>query len=238
MFKKTYLNLEIKELESNKDNYVFEGYAAVFNNIDYGDDIILPNAFKESLKSKHKVKILWQHRHDCPIGVPIEIKEDDKGLYIKGKLPKDDEFVKTRVMPQMKVGSLEMSIGYYTKDAEYKDKVRYIKEVFLAEVSLVSIGMNNEAQITDFKSLDIETLKETPIRDLEKMFKNGFKASNSVAKILVSSLKTTEQREAELIKQREADEAEALDNKNLKDVEYLKLINEMVTIKNKNNRSK
>lgn len=151
----TTVAFEIKAIGATDDgNFTFEGYASTFGNKDFGDDIVVPGAFKASLKQTNNVPILWQHSMHEPIGKSIELTEDDKGLFLKGILPKDDDFVKGRVIPQMKIGSIkEMSIGYFIKDSEMQDDIRYLKEVELFEVSLVTKAMNPRATVTGFKAI-------------------------------------------------------------------------------------
>lgn len=149
-------NFEIKNYRNEEEYFYFEGYASTFGNVDLGNDVIEKGAFTETLK-KDKFKILWQHKMIEPIGMPIKAYEDEKGLYIEAKLPKDDDFVRGRVIPQMKCGTIDsMSIGFIVKEDDYKDKVRFIKSLDLFEVSLVSMPMNPRAMVSSFKSEDIE----------------------------------------------------------------------------------
>ena len=61
-----------------------EGYAATFGNLDRVKDIIHPGAFTKTLNERgNKVRLLWQHDQKEPIGRPLEIREDDRGLFIK-----------------------------------------------------------------------------------------------------------------------------------------------------------
>ena len=126
-----------------------------------------------------------------PIGSSIELREDSKGLFIKGKLPREDSLVQGRVIPQMKVGSIrEMSIGFFTRDSEMKDGIRYIKEIELYEVSLVTKAMNPKALVSDFKSMD-------SLKDVEQSLKE-MGLSNTEAKTLISKIKEfSNQRDAE-----------------------------------------
>ena len=62
-----------------------EGYGAVFGNVDTYGDIILRGAFGNTM-GKRKVKMLWQHNPDQPIGVWDEMREDDRGLWMKGRI--------------------------------------------------------------------------------------------------------------------------------------------------------
>ena len=150
-------NFEIKNYRNEEEYFYFEGYASTFGNVDRGNDVIEKGAFIDTLK-KDKFKILWQHKMIEPIGMPIKAYEDEKGLYIEAKLPKDDDdFVRGRVIPQMKCGTIDsMSIGFMVKEDDYRDKVRVIKSVDLFEVSLVSMPMNPQAMVSSFKSEDLE----------------------------------------------------------------------------------
>ncbi len=159
-------SFEIKNYRNEEEYFYFEGYASTFGNVDRGNDIIEKGAFTDTLK-KDKFKILWQHKMIEPIGMPIKAYEDEKGLYIEAKLPKDDDFVRGRVIPQMKCGTIDsMSIGFIVKEDDYvdygqdereryKEKVRVIKSVDLFEVSLVSMPMNPLAMVSSFKSEDL-----------------------------------------------------------------------------------
>jgi HK97 family phage prohead protease len=164
-----YKNLpfEIKQTESDDNFFFFQGHAAVFNTIDRGGDRILPGAFKESLENI-PVKILWQHKTSEPLGVPVEIREDAKGLFVRGKMPKNDDLVKGRVVPQMEVGSVDsLSIGFLTKERVWREvdgvDIRDIVKVDLFEFSPVSIPMNPDALITSLKT--VTPFKNLPLAD-------------------------------------------------------------------------
>lgn len=158
------LPLEIKQLEEATEHFTFEGHLAVFNNTDFGNDKILPGAFADFLKETKDVNVpvFWAHHSSEPVGVfPIaDMKEDEKGLFVKGLLPREDTFVSGRVIPQMKIGSVaKMSIGYDTIDFEMEGNVRVLKKLYLWEGSLVPVAMNEEARITGMKAV-------TPFGDL------------------------------------------------------------------------
>ena len=174
---------EVKDYNEDKEYFYFKGYASTFGNIDLGNDLIEKGAFQDTLE-KNKFKILWQHKMSEPIGMPIKAYEDEKGLYIEARLPKDDDFVKGRVIPQMKCGSIDsMSIGYMVNDDEYEGKIRKIKSVNLFEVSLVSMPMNPLAVVEAFKSKDItKYLPENNKDEAEEILKDCFaKMANDFA---------------------------------------------------------
>lgn len=149
-------SFEVKQVNEDSEFFFFEGLGSTFNNKDRDDDVMLKGAFEESLKSMNPA-LLWQHDMTMPIGVFTEVKETSEGLYVKGKLPKEDTFVSGRVIPQMKVGSVtKMSVGFTIKsknDVFFENGIRFIKKVTLWEVSLVTIPANNSADVTAMKSL-------------------------------------------------------------------------------------
>lgn len=145
----------------------FEGYASAFGNIDHGMDMVQRGAFANSLASGRKVKLLWQHDPNQPIGVWDEIREDERGLYVKGRLSKD--VVKGReAMALLRMGALDsMSIGYRTVEAtpEAGGRVRKLTKVDLFEISLVTFPMNEQATVTAVKSIKTEREFEAFLRD-------------------------------------------------------------------------
>lgn len=150
--------LEIKEdgFGEDDDYFTFAGYASTFGNEDRGGDVVVRGAFGRCLagmrNNGRKIKVLWQHDMSQPLGVFTEMKEDDRGLYVEGRMPKSDAFVRDRVMPQMRAGSIsDMSIGYVVRDYETNGNVRELKEIDLYEVSLVTVPMNPLAMVTGFK---------------------------------------------------------------------------------------
>lgn len=144
------------ELESTGDGGEFSGYAAVFGNVDSGNDIIEKGAFSKTIREDFdRIKILALH-NDCwlPVGKPIELREDDKGLYIRGKI--SDTTMGRDVQTLLRDGVLtELSIGYdaVVFDFDKDQGARHLKEIRLWEVSIVTWGMNDQAKIDEFKSL-------------------------------------------------------------------------------------
>lgn len=144
------------ELESTDESGEFSGYAAVFGNKDSGNDIIEKGAFSNTIREDFdRIKILALH-NDCwlPVGKPLELREDEKGLYIRGKI--SDTSMGRDIQTLMKDGVLnELSIGYDAVVFDYDSEagVRHLKEIRLWEVSIVTWAMNNQAKIDEVKSL-------------------------------------------------------------------------------------
>ena len=72
------------------DGTTIEGYASLFGDQDRGGDIVAPGAYGASLArlagEGRKVKMLWQHDPAQPIGIWDEVREDARGLWVKGRL--------------------------------------------------------------------------------------------------------------------------------------------------------
>lgn len=149
------------ELEETDESGEFSGYAAVFGNKDSGDDVIEKGAFSKTIREDFdRIKILALH-NDCwlPVGKPIELREDEKGLYIRGKI--SDTSMGRDIKTLLRDGVLnEMSIGYDAVDFDYDGTtgVRHLKEIRLWEVSIVTWAMNDQARIEEVKSM-AEALK-------------------------------------------------------------------------------
>jgi HK97 family phage prohead protease len=144
----------------------FEGYASVFNIVDHGMDSVSRGAFVKSLAAR-KPKMLWQHDMQQPIGVWDEVAEDERGLFVKGRLSKDVQKGR-EAMALLRMGALDsMSIGYLTIEAvpEAGGRVRNLTQVDLYEVSLVTMPMLPDAKITAVKSLTTEREFEAFLRD-------------------------------------------------------------------------
>lgn len=178
------LNFELKR--EPDDDGRFSGYASVFDVVDNGMDVVAKGAFTKSLANR-KPKMLWQHDTQQVIGVWDEVAEDERGLYVKGRLLKDVSKGR-EAMALLRAGALDsMSIGYRTKEAinEGSGRVRRLVEVDLFEISLVTFPMLDDALVTDVKSIKTEREFEQFLRDAGYSRKeataltlHGFKALN------------------------------------------------------------
>lgn len=134
------------------DGTRIEGYASLFGLTDQSGDVVVKGAYAASLKRLaargDRVRMLWQHDPTRPIGVWDEIREDDKGLWVKGRLLPDIEQAR-EAAALIAAGAIDgLSIGYRTISAERDGKGRrLLAEVELWEVSLVTFPMLAEAKV-------------------------------------------------------------------------------------------
>ncbi len=94
------------------------------------------------------VKMLWQHDPTQPIGVWEEVREDARGLYVKGHIL--DSVTRGReALALLEAGALDgLSIGYRTRRAtKGEGGRRLLTELDLWEVSLVTFPMLANARV-------------------------------------------------------------------------------------------
>ncbi|MEM6618564.1 MAG: HK97 family phage prohead protease [Pseudomonadota bacterium] len=139
---------------------VVSGYASVFGVRDRGGDTVCRGACAGSLsrlaKAGRKVKMLWQHDPARPIGIWDDVREDAKGLWVKGRILADVQ-AGAEALALLKAGAIEgLSIGYRTERAEKAaGGGRMLHEIDLWEVSLVTFPMLPEARVeTEAKAQD------------------------------------------------------------------------------------
>ena len=134
------------------DGTVISGYASLFGLTDQGGDVVDVGAYRQSLgfsKAKGRtIKMLWQHDPTQPIGVWDEVREDAKGLWVKGRLLPD--VAKAReAAALLEAGAIDgLSIGYRTVKSNKDDAgKRHLSELELWEVSLVTFPMLPDARV-------------------------------------------------------------------------------------------
>lgn len=170
----------------------FEGYASKFGDHDRGGDVVQKGAFKNSLKQRKGatgVKMLWQHDHSSPIGVWEEVKEDDKGLKVRGRLLISAVQKAREAHELMKAGVIDgLSIGYRTVKSLRDDATgfRQLKELDLWEISLVTFPMLTSATVMSVKGDWDKRHVERVLRDAGmpnamavKLIAGGWDAANT-----------------------------------------------------------
>lgn len=176
------------EIKSVSETGVFSGYGSVFHNEDSYGDVVRPGAFKKSFaewaKKGRLPPMLWQHDRREPIGVFTKMVEDEKGLFVEGRLLIDDipqaraayALLKEKALGGMSIGYREILI-----EQDHDEKVTNLLELDLWEVSVVTFPANEEATVDSVKSAlaggGLPTLPE-----FEKFLRDaGFSKSQSVA---------------------------------------------------------
>jgi len=120
----------------------FAGYAALFDRIDRGGDIVRRGAFAGSLGARD-LPLLWQHRPDQRIGSIRYASEDRRGLRVIAALDPDAH----DALAGLRSGSVTgLSFGYRVRRAQGRAP-RELIELDLVEVSLVTLPMMPGAKV-------------------------------------------------------------------------------------------
>lgn len=197
----------------SKSSGEFTGYASVFNSNDKVNDTILPGAFAKSLDGGSLPKMFVNHDHSAvPVGDWLEMREDDFGLFAKGKIDMNHRDGPT-VYSALKRGAMDgFSIGFKMAKGDYDWKDdndgRVIKGMELFEVSLVNFPCEGAARVSDVKGL-IEAIDD--IKSLEAFLRDEGGQSRAAAKALASRMKQLTQSEsADELHQTIAEQKEAI----------------------------
>lgn len=184
------MDLEFKsgsfEVKKDGGNLYIKGYAATFGVKDSYNDIINLGAFSSTLASdRNRIRFCYQHDMDKVIGKIIDIKEDSVGLYFEAKISNTGLGKDVSIL--VEDGALnEMSIGYRTKVSTWDDvnEIRYLVEVELAEISIVTRAANKEATISstevkgekdiEGKNIDFDKISNERLQDLKKSIDKEF----------------------------------------------------------------
>jgi len=158
------LSASIKDMDMKEG--IVTGYAASFDTLDSDRDIIMKGAFTKTIQengpksSQPRIKHLLNHNTSQPIGNPLSLVEDHKGLLYESKV--GTNAVAVDFLKMVDSGLItEHSIGFNTvrktitnPDADWSEQTTNIHEVKLYEFSsLTAWGANQYTPLIGVKSL-------------------------------------------------------------------------------------
>jgi len=168
------------ELKTAGDDWEVAGHVSTFGNRDLGNDIVHRGAFADALTSGSTVRFLFAHDPAQVIGRPLELYEDEKGLFGRFKISR------TRLgqdVHQLLVDGCvdSFSIGFIAKEHDFdeKSRIRNLRKVELLEASLVALPMQPAARVTSVKDQDYATL---PLEELLEQYETHRTAALGQAK--------------------------------------------------------
>lgn len=163
--------LEARSLDA--ETGIVEGYASVFGGPpdSYGD-IIAPGAFNRTL-DEHKAEgtfpaMLWCHRANEPVGRWLDLREDERGLFARGKLNLNTSAGR-ETHAHVKGGDVSgFSIGFLLPDGgrkRNKEGSWTITDLDLLEISVTPVPANRRARVSAVKSLQSKSELIDMLRD-------------------------------------------------------------------------
>ncbi len=160
-------------IDADEKAGIIKGYGSYFGNKDSDNDVITKGAYKKTIaENGDRVKYLYQHDMNQPIGKMTELYEDDKGLVFVAEIAKTQ--LGNDVVQLMKSGVItENSVGIMPIQKNNKGDYREITEVKLYEISAVTLAANDQAKILDVKgNVDVEKLSKR-YDNLSKLIRKG-----------------------------------------------------------------
>lgn len=188
-FRTASSRLLVKELG---EDGAIEGHGSVFGVVDSYKEIVATGAFKASLENHRKAgtfpKMLLQHDPKRPIGVYTEMREDEKGLFVRGRLNLDTVDGR-ETYSNLKMGALDgLSIGFMPVNStiDEKTRVKTLTEIDLWEVSVVTFPAAKLARVEGVKAAIAEI---TRFADVERLLCDTGQFSRSEATAIVAKCK-------------------------------------------------
>lgn len=141
-------------VEESEGELIIEGYAIVFDTLDSYGTIFKKGCCEKTLQeNKDRIALCYQHDIFNPIAKIEEIKEDEKGLWIRARISDSEDDIKIKI----REGILkELSIGFESIKVSYDSfsEIITILEIKLYEVSIVTIASNPNTIIESIRSED------------------------------------------------------------------------------------
>ena len=183
MNKTFYLNssFETKAINKKSKSLKIAGYANTTTK-DRANDIVTAEAWAKGVDNYRKNPVLlYQHKHDNPIGRVENIRVDRKGIFVEAAVSEAAE-KNHGVQTLIKDGALKsFSVGFRVKDGKYNrdDDSMLITDVELLEISVVSVPCNQESLFSIRKSFETDSeyeefkksLKEASAEEIKMMRK-------------------------------------------------------------------
>lgn len=160
-------------IDADEKAGIIKGYGSYFGNKDSDNDVIMKGAYKKTIaENGERVKYLYQHDMNQPIGKMTELYEDEKGLVFVAEIAKTQ--LGKDVVELMKSGVItENSVGIMPMQKNNKGDYREITEVKLYEISAVTLAANDQAKILDVKgNIDVDKLSKR-YDNLTKLIRKG-----------------------------------------------------------------
>jgi HK97 family phage prohead protease len=117
--------------------------------------MVMPGAFAKTLAARgiRRIPMLFQHDPAEPIGIWLELREDFRGLFARGRLIPDVNRAR-EVLALVRAGAVDgLSIGFRTVKGRIdpRTRVRKLDQVDLWEISIVTFPLLAGARVRAVK---------------------------------------------------------------------------------------
>lgn len=183
------------DLKFSNSEGQFSGYANVFSVLDSKNDIVMPGAFAEYIKTGNEIPVHVNHdwmNGRLPVGKWADLKEDSRGLFgaadLVMKMPSAiDAYwaVKSKLVTGLSIAAIpdKKSIERNAAGNRLIYNYKYVKEI-----SIVDEPANADSTILNVKfAEDINSLQD--MRDFERFLREAGNFNRDMCKMLVSQAK-------------------------------------------------
>jgi HK97 family phage prohead protease/HK97 family phage major capsid protein len=179
-----YLNsaFEAKSYRKGSKSLKIAGYANTITK-DRAGDVVTAEAWAKGVENFRKNPVmLYQHKHDTPIGRIEKIVVDTKGIYVEGAVSEAAEKIHG-IQTLIKDGALKsFSVGFRVKDGKYNrnDDSMTITEVELLEISVVSVPCNQDSLFSVRKSFESDEDYSKFVKEFKEIDQDDQKAMRRI----------------------------------------------------------
>jgi len=160
------------------DEGEFEGWLTKYGELDLKGDIVEKGAFDKALQRQKEFPLLWHHKLDEPIGIAY-LEPVPEGVKVRGKIAIETTRGRDAYILAKQEILKGISYGYFAVNTSYKNGIRYLKEIDIFEVSLVSVPAQPKAQIIEVKH--VLHNDDLPLADSDRSW-NASEARKRIAK--------------------------------------------------------
>ena len=173
---------ETKSIKKGSKSLKIAGYANTIVK-DRAGDVVTAQAWAKGVENyRRNPVLLYQHKHENPIGRVEKITVDKKGIFVEAAVSEAAE-KNHGVQTLIKDGALKsFSVGFRVKDGKYnrEDDSMMITDVELLEISVVSVPCNQDSLFSIRKSFDSENDYKEFVKSFEDADENEIKMMRSI----------------------------------------------------------
>jgi HK97 family phage prohead protease len=155
----TFGTKDFRSRRRSDEEFVFEGYGAIFGTPDRQGDVIEPGAVTETIKANGgRFPLLSNHDFSLRSRLGVaSVRTDSTGIRVKGYVNTETQIGRETASDirhaEAHEAPLGLSFGYRVHRDRFDDaaNVRRLKDLSIYEFSVTQIPTHSDAQITDTK---------------------------------------------------------------------------------------
>lgn len=185
---------EIPDLDKKPAGFI-AGWATA-SSLNCYQQIVAPGAFDAAIKARglsgpKGIKLLAHHRSDRVCGVITKLEQRGEKLWIEAQIDLSISYANDLYKAAKVCGGLNFSVGFCIEKYEYdtETEILTITQGDLMEVSVVTFGANEDAEMVVVHSAGSDKLAETPAQFEARLVKLGLAPSRRAAHRLVQEIK-------------------------------------------------